>query len=185
MFIYVGNKKNVEMQNSMVYFFRMKKVTLVLSIVSALSMLLSIPSFAEVESGWSLGPGYHNPPDATAGLNFMYLWTNWAVELGIGYIGSNEQDNTNSNGSSSTTTTYTVGGDFNLKYLFSSGTFRPYLQGGVGTGVSTSNNGAVGAGVDVTHPFGGGGFYLFGNSFYFYASYIFLNASEFQVGLGF
>src|SRR5688572_30244862 len=109
------------------------------------------------QSDWSWGLGYHNPPGATVGLNFMHLWRNWALELGVGYIGSSESVNakarekeTDPAATDRDRVTYTVAGDVNLKYLFGSGTFRPYLQGGVGTFVSTTNTGAVSAGASLS-----------------------------------
>src|SRR5258708_434291 len=110
--------------------------------------ILSFPvvGFGDSISGWSMGVGYHNPPDSTVGVDFMHLWTNWALEFGVGYIGSSESaNNQTSTSSSNQSTVYTVGGDFNLKYLFASGSVRPYLQGGVDAAVSTSNSGGVSA----------------------------------------
>lgn len=150
----------------------------------ALWILISLAAvcYRASAEGWSFNIGYHNPPGATAGLNFMRLWTNWAFELGVGYIGKseswNEKDGTHDS-------YYSVGGDLNMKYLFRQGFFRPYLQGGFGVGVSTSGKGDVSAGASITHPFGGAGLMFMGSSAYFYIGYLFLNAGEPQAGLGF
>ena len=39
-------------------------------------IFLTSPSFAK--EGWSFNLGYHNPPGATLGLNFLRFWTNFA-----------------------------------------------------------------------------------------------------------
>jgi hypothetical protein len=158
-----------------------------------LLLIVSILLFSGVaKADWSWGLGYHNPPGATVGVNFMHLWRNWALELGVGYIGSNEYANNKANdnknnpaASDSDRVTYTVAGDVNLKYLFSSGFVRPYLQGGVGTYVSTTSSGAIGAGASLSHPFGGAGLFFMGRSMYLYVSYLFINQSTFQAGIGF
>jgi hypothetical protein len=157
----------------------------------AVSLFFAAPCFGDSINGWSLGVGYHNPPDSTVGLNFMHLWTNWALEFGVGYVGSSETPNTtdatknNPSANPQTTTTYSVGGDINLKYLFSSGGVRPYLQGGVDTDLATTSNGNISAGASLTRPFGGFGIYFIGRTIYLYLSYLFINASTFQVGIGF
>jgi len=146
------------------------------------TLIAAGPAFA---SGWSFNVGYHNPPGATVGGNFMYLWTNWAVELGVGYIGVSEQINTDSKKDNQKNSYYTVGGDFNMKYLFRQGGFRPYLEGGVGTGISTSSAGDVSAGASITHPFGGAGLMFMGQSAYFYVGALVINAFEVLGGIGF
>ena len=149
--------------------------------ISCLTVALSLCFVSlPAQAGWSWGIGYHNPPGATLGLNFMHLWSNWAFETGIGYIGSSENWNNRDNDS----TTYTLGGDVNLKYLFGGKGFRPYLQGGFGAGLSTSTSGSVGAGTSISHPFFGGGIFLFGQGVYMYAGLLVINASTLQIGIG-
>lgn len=130
--------------------------------------------------------GYHNPPGATVGLNFMHLWTKWAFEFGIGSVSSKDSEDWNSkeDKDQGKTTTYSVGGDLNLKYLFGSGGLRPYLQGGVGAAVSTTDEGSTSAGTSVSRPFGGVGFFAMGSGVYCYASWLFMNASTIQAGIG-
>lgn len=155
--------------------------------------LSSIQSFAGPDHGWSLGVGYHNPPGSTIGVNFMHLWTNWALELGIGYIGSYESENNNASNNQNNSSAsdrdkviYTVAGGINLKYLFGSGPVRPYLQGGLATFISTSNSGTVGAGASLNDPFGGFGiFFSLGKEAYLYVSYLLVNTSTLQIGVGF
>jgi hypothetical protein len=122
---------------------------------------------------WSGSVGYNNPPGANIGLNFMYLWSNWAFEFGLGNVSSN-------NNSTS------VGGDIGFKYLFRSGVFRPYLQFGAGSGVSVTSSNSGGAGASVGGGFGGAGIFLLGNPIYAYGSYNVGNGSNFyQVGIGY
>ena len=153
----------------------------VLTILCFVGVSSASPAFAE----WSFNAGYHNPPGSTVGGNFMYLWTNWALELGVGYIGKSETINTDSQNSNAKNAYYTVSGDINMKYLFRAGNvFRPYFVGGVGTGISTSSGGQVNAGASITHPYGGGGFYLWGRSAYIYLGVLVVNAWEPQAGIG-
>ena len=131
-------------------------------------------------NNWSASVGYNNPPGANVGLNFMYLWTNWAFELGIGSV---QQTTTNTNGQDSKTTS--VLGDANFKYLFSSGVFRPYLQGGMGSSVSVTNASGVSASAGLGGSFFGGGIFLLGNPIYAYASYNVGGSTSFtQIGIG-
>ncbi len=153
------------------------------SIIIGMLLLNSSVTFAN----WSWNIGYHNPPGSAFGLNFMKLWSNWAVEVGIGYLGSSETKssttNSGSSNSNSNTAQISTSGDLNLKYLFSSGTFRPYLQGGLGTAASVSNK--TGANASASNNFVGAGFFLMGSSVYFYTSYVYNTEGLFQVGIGF
>jgi hypothetical protein len=124
----------------------------------------------------------------------MHLWSNWAFEAGLGYIGSDESKSQNSQTNSGTTTNSQLyaGGDINLKYLFSSGFFRPYLQGGFGTSVeignsnnSNNNSNNTGANASLNGAFGGAGFFLLGSELYIYVSYLTTNNGTLQVGVGF
>lgn len=129
------------------------------------SLLILVLNPLEAFAGWSASLGYNNPPGATYGLNFMYLWTNWAFEAGIGGV---QQTSTNSGGQEAKTTSTL--GDINLKYLFSSGVFRPYLQGGMGSSVSVTNASGVSAAAGVGGGYVGGGIFLLGNPIYVYGS---------------
>lgn len=151
---------------------------LILTLLALLAMLLttSVPVNAHARGGWSWNIGYHNPPGAQVGLNFLYQWTNFAFEAGVGSIDSKSSGSSNTN-------TVTVGGDANLKYLFGSGWFRPYLQGGVMTGVAANNDNA---GAGTGSGFWGGGIFLEGNPFYFYLGANMLRTNvEGNAGLGF
>ncbi len=134
--------------------------------------------------GWSLNIGYHNPPGADVGANFLYQWTNWAFEIGIGSIAVDDNNNTNNQTSAG------IGGDLNLKYLFGNGGFRPYVQCGVmvGTGATVGNNDTSGASASTGNGFVGLGLMAeVGSSAYIYLGGNAFNkrSSEFFVGLGF
>lgn len=149
-------------------------------------LLLCTVKPAQASSGWSWGVGYHNPPNATLGLNFMHLWTNWAFEVGLGYINSTESNSSNTKAnSSSNNVNLAVGGDLNFKYLFSSGTFRPYLQGGTYLGLAAQSGDNSGAGASVGGGFGGAGFFIMTNSVDFYISYITAGNGSLQFGINF
>lgn len=122
---------------------------------------------------WSMNVGVSNPPGASLGLNFMYLWTNWAFEFGIGQVGSSTNN--------SNTTTVSTSGDLNFKYLFRSGWFRPYLQAGSGVGLSVGSGASAGTG----SAFGGVGIFALGQPIYAYISYLFGNTNGPQFGIGY
>jgi len=140
------------------------------------------------KTGWSFNVGYHNPPGATVGANFLHFWDHLALELGIGWLdlkSSSRQGNSQngSNGSSS----LGVAGDVNLKYLFLDRVFRPYIQGGLSIGSTTSAGDNTGVAAGVGGGFFGGGIFLTGQKVYGYGS---LNSAGglntfIQAGLGF
>lgn len=149
-----------------------------------LSFLMFAPSsFAMASSGWSWGVGYHNPPNATIGLNFMHLWSNWAFELGIGYVNSTESSN--SSDSKSKDVNLALAGDLNLKYLFGSGAFRPYLQGGTYAGLAAQSGKSSGASASLNNGFAGAGFFIMTSSFDFYISYVTAGNGSLQLGFNF
>lgn len=139
---------------------------------SLLVLLMALSLSFTAQANWTWNIGYQNPPGALVGVNLMYLGTQWAFEAGVGSI-------TNSDNSTS------VGGDLNLKYLFGTGWFRPYLEAGVGlsTGAKTGDNAGVSAGTG--GGFVGGGLLLKGNPFYVYLGAVSANTTIPQVGLGF
>jgi hypothetical protein len=141
-------------------------------------------------SGWSWGVAYHNPPNSTLGLNFMYAWTNWAMEAGIGYINSTDSEAQSATGASPNTSTtkdfeLSVGGDMNLKYLFGSGPFRPFLQGGSYLGASVKAGNATGAAASIAGGFVGAGFYVMNSNFDFYLGYLSAAKGSWQFGFNF
>lgn len=150
------------------------------SFVFVIALCASTPASA----GWSWNLGYHNPPTSTLGINFMHLWSNWAFEIGVGSLDSKKSNSDTTNSSSeNTSNTVSVGGDMNLKYLFSSGWFRPYLQGGVMMGTAANSSGA---GVGTGSGFFGGGLLLKGNPFYFYiGANVIGGSTDAHAGLGF
>jgi hypothetical protein len=158
-------------------------------IIGIFCLLARIDLASAGSSGWSWGVGYHNPPNATIGLNFMHLWSNWAFELGVGYINSTESSSNNSSNDTSNsenkTVNLAVAGDMNLKYLFSSGTFRPYLQGGTYVGAAAAAGDQSGASASVGGGFAGAGFFIMGSSVDFYVSYITAGNGSFQFGFNF
>ena len=134
--------------------------------------------------GWSFNLGYRNPPGSLLGLNFLYLWSNWAFEAGVGGV---EQSKGIDPATGSETKTTSVLGALNFKYLFDGQTFRPYLQVGVGSSASITTNSGATASAGSNGGYFGGGLFLMGPPIYVYLS---LNSSGgtgsfFQGGLGF
>lgn len=149
-------------------------------------LLFAVPGKAA--NDWSLNIGYHNPPGADVGANFLYQWTNWAFEIGIGSI--SVDDSSTNNNTSNNRTSAGVGGDLNLKYMFGNGDFRPYLQAGVlvGTAASVGENDSSGASASTGSAFAGLGLMAeFGRSTYLYLGGNAFNKrnAEFFIGLGF
>lgn len=149
--------------------FLKKYFLLMLAIVCLSSPALAVKS-------WSMNLGYNNPPGATAGVSLMHLWTKWAFEIGLGYAKSDTKSDTGQD-------IVLLAGDVDLKYLFSSGGFRPYVQFGTGYGFNLGDeNASLGVG-------GGGyaglGFMGIGRQFYGYASYNVGSGNFFQFGIGF
>lgn len=150
-----------------------------------LTVLALMATTSTAKADWSWNLGYHNPPTSTLGLNFMHLWTNWAFEVGIGNIDSKKSNSsdTSTDSNNNTSNTVTVGGDINLKYLFGSRWFRPYLQAGVMVGTAANSQGA---GAGTGSGFWGGGLFLKGNPFYFYiGANVIGGSSDLHAGLGF
>lgn len=89
------------------------------------------------------------------------MWPEWAAEIGIGYLGSGKNRLDQS--------TVKIGGDLDVKYLFFTGTFRPFVQGGMYWDFASNLN-------DNEFVFGnkffaGVGLFLVTPGFYVYASY--------------
>lgn len=160
------------------------KAKQVLVIFSLLVVFTSLPNSFAFARGWSWGVGYHNPPNATIGLNFMHLWNQWAFEFGLGYINSTEKESSNSS-SNSNDVNLSVAGDLNLKYLFGSGRFRPYVQGGTYAGVAAQTGNSSGANASLSSGFAGAGFFILGSSFDFYISYVTAGKGSLQLGFNF
>lgn len=154
--------------------------------IFAAVLLFAIPGKAS--NDWSLNIGYHNPPGADVGANFLYQWTNWAFEIGIGSI--SVDDSSTNNNTSNNRTSAGVGGDLNLKYMFGNRGFRPYLQVGalVGTAASVGENDNSGASASTGSAFAGLGLLAeVGRSAYIYLGGNAFNrrSSEFFLGVGF
>lgn len=151
--------------------------------VSVFGFILLMVPLAEASYGWSWNLGYNNPPGATVGLNFMHLWTQWAFEVGVGGVQQSQGVNATTGQETKVTS---VLGDLNLKYLFSSGTVRPYLQVGTGTSASIVSQSGTSLSAGVGGLYYGGGLFLMGSSFYLYLSVNSGGGSGYpQVGLGF
>ena len=127
-------------------------------------------------ANWTLNLGYHNPVNATVGLNVLYFATQWAFEAGLGWIDAKtEQTSDTSNGSTSKTKTnggsIHAAGDIDVKYLFASGKMRPYLQAGIGVGLGAGAGSAAGFGASAGGFFGGIGLMLGSPDLYGYGSF--------------
>ncbi len=132
-------------------------------------------------AAWSLNLGFHNPPNSTFGVNFLYFGSQWGFEAGVGWVDARSTDNGKSD-----TTSVAATGDVNGKYFFTSGSVRPYLQGGIGVGIGAAAGDRGGVGAGASGLFAGAGL-LFGSpKFYGYGSYNVTQGSGFgQAGIGF
>lgn len=137
---------------------------------------------------WSLNLGYNNPPGATVGLNAMRTFSRgFAIEFGVGWFNINNRNSENSESKDKDTTQFALSGDINLKYFFSSGTVKPYLQGGFGMGLAGDIGGKTGLGAGVGSGFGGIGVNIGSKSIYAYASGNLISTGDpfLQAGVGF
>lgn len=131
--------------------------------------------------GWSWSLGYNNPPGSTVGVNFMYLWSNWAFEFGIGGV----QQSTGTDSGGNETKATSVLGDVDFKYLFGSSWLRPYLQFGAGSSATVTNQSGNTLSAGIGGNYYGAGIFLMGNPFHIYLSYNMASSSFIQAGLGF
>ncbi|MEZ4743397.1 MAG: hypothetical protein R3B45_13290 [Bdellovibrionota bacterium] len=146
-------------------------------------------------ANWTLNLGSDNPPGSKIGVNFLYEWSRFGLELGIGGISSdvdtgndkkNDSSNDNNTDSDSDNAELAIGGDINFKVFFFSAPFRLYLQIGsmLGTHAAVGDNSNFSFGG--SSLFAGGGLFIGKPTFYGY-----LGASTFgngffgQFGLGF
>ena len=125
---------------------------------------------------WTANVGYHNPVDATIGLNLLYFGKPWAFEVGLGWIDASTDKTTTKDKNSSSKTKTTGGsvaaaGDVDVKYLFGASKFRPYVQAGVGVGIGAGAGSSVGLGASAGGLFAGIGLMLGSPGFYGYGSY--------------
>lgn len=163
-------------------------------------LAMTVTSFLVSEravANWTLNLGYHNPLNATVGVNFMRLSGNWAFEIGIGWVDlntidtdkddqpNNNSNNNNANDEDEDTAQAAIAGEIDIKYLFSSGSFRPFLQGGFGAGVAAEVGKHIDAGAGIGGPFIGGGLFMGSPKFYGYVSTIFTEHFPIQAGIGF
>ncbi len=143
-------------------------------------LLVAIAAGAtRASAAWSLNVGYQNPAVSTIGLNFLYMGSSVGFEIGIGWVDLNsskvdddehDDDGENNDGEDDDKhrANLSLAGDADLKYFFSSGGLRPFIQAGVGIGASLASDNGFDAGA-------GGGFAgigLLGGSpnFYIYVS---------------
>lgn len=149
-------------------------------------LLLLLPGSAL--ANWTLNIGYHNPPIATFGVNFLYFSSDWAFELGIGWLDGDitGEDNSSNQNEEETSIRASAAGSLNFKKFFASGSFRPYLQLGIGAGIGVQAGDSGGFGAGVGGVYGGGGVMIGGPSLYLYGSYNLASNYTFaQFGLGF
>ncbi len=140
-------------------------------------------------ANWTLNLGYHNPLNAQVGINFMRLSGNWGFEVGIGWIDldtiDTDKDKKDPDTKGDDTAHAAIAGELDLKYFFSSGSVRPFLQGGFGTGIAAEVGKKIDAGAGIGGPFIGGGLFFGSPGFYAYLSTIFADHFPLQAGIGF
>ncbi len=148
-------------------------------------LICTVPSISM--ANWSVNIGYHNPPQAGVGVNFLHEWSQVALELGIGSVRTDANFDNDEVSRDDDGLGLGLGGDINGKYFFLKSAVRPYAQIGalVGTYGSIGDNSGVGLGA--AGVFAGGGLW-FGqtSSVHGYVSYNLISSSGFlQAGIGF
>lgn len=131
---------------------------------------------------FTLNLGYQNPAPALLGLNGQYLLPNLAIEVGLGWANLKPDEEEESD---KRRATLTLLGGVNLKYLFLTGAFRPYLEGGF----TLQNNyylaTKLGADLSTGPPFFGFGALIGSAPLYGYLGAVYLQSQIFaQVGVG-
>jgi hypothetical protein len=148
---------------------------------------LLLPLGSSSYANWTFNVGYHNPPQAGLGVNFLYGGSQFAVELGIGSVQSDANFDNDKKAAKDDGVALGIGGDINAKAFFSSGGVRPYVQAGMLLGTSGSLGDNSGFGVGSGSVFAGGGLWLGQlSSVHGYLSYNVLASTGFlQAGIGF
>jgi len=144
---------------------------------------------SQANANWTLNLGYQNPVVSTWGLNLLYIGSQWGFEVGVGWVDAeanvDEAENNNNNQDrDKNKASIEIAGDVDLKYFFTSGTARPFLQGGFGVGLGAKAGEGAGAGTG--GGFVGLGILLGSPSVYGYGSFN-INGSDhsfLQAGLG-
>jgi len=155
------------------------------SLAKVLGLTIALLAAPPALAGWSLNIGWHNPPNSTLGINFLYIGSALAFEIGVGALdfGSEDANNTENDD----TARAGIYGDVNVKYLFGSSGLRPYVQAGLGAGLAAKVGSDTRGGAGLSGPFGGIGILGDAKSWYAYASYNVApqQVTFAQVGLGF
>jgi hypothetical protein len=135
-------------------------------------------------SAVSVNVGWHNPPNSTVGLNFLWLGSKWGFELGVGHVRASSSENSEEETDAAG---FGVSGAMSGKYLFSGGTVRPFAQLGIGLGLSGAVGDNGGASAGAGGLYGGLGVMLGSEKFYAYGSGNLTSGSNAfaQFGIGF
>jgi hypothetical protein len=137
-----------------------------LLLMATLTVILLTPGTLQAET--SVNVGWHNPPGSDFGLNLMFAGNNLALELGVGTArgGTYDTDKNNNNkkDDDDDTAALSTVGDIDLKYLFSGGSVRPYIQGGFGLALAGSAGKSTGASASTGDGFAGAGVFFKGSS---------------------
>jgi hypothetical protein len=154
-----------------------------------LTILLFTPA-SSAWANWTLNLGYHNPPHAQVGINFLYWGSNWNFEAGIGWINAEaaaDDDSTVEEKNEKDELSLAISGDLNVKYRFSSGGIAPYVQFGMAAAMGAAVGDENDAGAGLGSPFVGLGLMFGKPSLYAYAAYNFWSSEqgEPQAGIGF
>lgn len=141
-------------------------------------------------ANWTLNVGYHNPTNATYGLNFLYLGSRWGFEVGVGWLDFatvNTDDADEDEEKTDDTAAGVIAGDVDLKYFFKGSGLRPYLQVGAGAFVGASAGKETDAAAGLGGLFYGVGVLAGSPKFYGYASGLLGRHDDvtLQAGLGF
>ena len=150
-------------------------------------LLIYLALFSEKSmANWSLNIGYQNPGITEYGANFLYEWSSFGFEVGLGRFGSSLNIDNDEKDTDDDNLKVGLGGDLDFKVFFQKAPVRPYLQLGsfFGTSGSIGDNSGINLGLGST--FFGGGLFFGKTSFYGYVSYNIVNSFDFlQAGLGF
>lgn len=143
----------------------------VISQVSGLLLAALLLNAPAVKAETLVSAGWHNPPGAEFGANLMFAGSSFALELGVGradgdtYNTDAAKDGTKDEEDTAALVTL---GDIDLKYMFSSGGVRPYVQGGFGLALAGRAGKDSGASASTGSGFAGAGVLFKGSSLFGY-----------------
>lgn len=130
--------------------------------LKSLGLVIMLLASASARADWTWNVGYQNPAVSTFGFNLFYMGNPWGFEVGLGWIDVSSHKNDDSgdeiqpkegdDGDDKSSAGIHLAGDADVKYMLSSGKFRPYVQGGFGLGIGAESDRGAAASAGAASP---------------------------------